>query len=196
LTLYRHRPIGTVTVSETEFSPALKADVIGMRTSLQPTTAQPIATFEDGTCAAALNKVGGGHVLLWGIQPGIIYKGQRAGASRYWKELSRYVDERLALFEKPLRKVLGPSPLSTDAPQVELTRFEAGDETGILANNFRRFAWSADLPPMRVKVRLRRGQSIASVSSAMHGELQWQTDGEWLTFTTPVPSSIDSYLLK
>ena len=196
LTLYRHRPIGTVTVSETEFSPSLTADVIGMRNSLQPTTARPIATFEDGTCAAALNKVGRGHVLLWGIQPGIIYKGQRAGASHYSHELSRFVDERLAIFEKPLRKILGPSPLSTDAPQVELTRFDARDETGILANNFRRFAWTKDLPPMKVTIRLRRDRRITSVHSAMHGELKWQRDGEALTFTTPVPSSIDSYLLK
>ena len=196
LTLYRHRPIGTITVSETEFSPALAAKVIGMRTSLLPTTAQPIASFDDGTCAAALNRVGRGQVLLWGIQPGILYKGQRAGATHYSHELSRYVDERLAIFEKPLRKVLGPSPLSTDAPQVELTRLEAGDQTGILVNNFRRYAWKADLPPMRVAVRLRRDQRITGVSSAMHGELQWKTDGEWLTFTSPVPSSIDSFLLK
>ena len=196
LTLYRHQPIGTITVHETEFSPALTAEVIGMRTGLLPTTARPIATFEDGTCAAALNRVGRGHVLLWGIQPGIIYKGHRVSAARSSGRMSRYVDERLAIFEKPLRKVLGPSPLSTDAPQVELTRFHARDQTGILVNNFRRYAWTTDLPPMRVTIRLRRDQRITSVSSAMHGQLPWETDGEWLTLTSPVPSSIDSFLLE
>lgn len=44
------------------------ADVVGLRATIVPTTAQPIATFEDGSCAAALNTIGKGHVLLWGIQ--------------------------------------------------------------------------------------------------------------------------------
>lgn len=196
LTLYKHRPVGVITVQETEFTPALTADVIGMRTSLRPAAAQPIATFEDGTCAATLNKIGRGHVLLWGIQPGIIYKGQRAGANNFADEMSRYADERLALFEKPLAKVLGPSPLSTDAPQVELTRFDMEGQVGILVNNFKRYAWTPDLPPMNVKVKLKSGQTVGSVSSALQGDLKWTREGDWLTFASPVPATVDSLLLK
>ena len=84
---------------------------------------------------------GKGHVLLWGIQPGIIYKGQREGVRDFAEEMSRYVDKRLAIFAKPLRKILGKSPLSCDAGQIELTRFDLDDETGILINNFKRYDW-------------------------------------------------------
>ena len=196
LTLYRHKPIGKITVQETEFSPALTADVIGMRTSLLPGTAQSIATFEDGTCAAALNKIGQGYVLLWGVQPGIIYKGQREGANNFADEMSRYVDERLAIFEKPLHKVLGPSPLSCNAPQVELTRFDLEDQSAILVNNFKRYAWTADLAPMEIKIKLKDKQNVSTASSAMYGTLQCKKDGEWLTVSSPVPPTIDSILLK
>ena len=188
LQLGRLRPVARVTVQETELTPAIAAtNVVSMKTVLIPTTAQPVAAFDDGTCAATVNSLGKGWVLLWGIQPGIFYKGDGVG-------MSRYADERIAIFEKPLRKVLGERAVSIDAEQVELTRFDLGGETGILVNNFRKYEWRADLPLTRVKVRT--DKNITKVSSAMHGELQWHRDGDWAIISFPVPESVDSILLQ
>lgn len=194
--LLHHTPIGKITIQDTEFSPALTADVVGVRVTLVPTTAQSIATYEDGTCAATLNKIGNGHVLLWGVQPGILYKGEHANREHFPRQEGCYMDERLALFEKPLAKVMGPSPLSTDAPQIELTRIELEDQTAILVNNFKKYAWTTNLPPMEVKIKIKPDQNVTSVGSAMHGELKWVRDGDWLRITSPVPSSVDSLLVK
>ena len=194
--LYGHEPIGKITVRETKLTPPFTADVIGMRTTIVPTTAEPVATFEDGTCAATWRPLGKGHVLLWGVQPGILYKGHRPDSKSYRDEIGRYDDARLAVFEKPLAMVLGVSPLSTDAPQVELTRFDLGDETAILVNNFKKYAWTPDLPPMEVKIKLTGSRRVTSVSSAMHGELKWARTDDGLRISSPVPSSVDSLLVQ
>lgn len=192
--LYKHKPVGTITVQETLFTPALTAEVVGLKVGLRPTTAQPVATFEDGTCAATLRAVGKGHVLLWGVQPGILYKGRRDGVKSYVDEMSRYADERLALFEKPLRQALGEPPLTTDTPQLELTRFDLGPETAILVNNMRKHDWRADMPP--AEIRLRTGQPVQEVASALAGKLAWTRDGEWVKITLPVPDSVDSIRVR
>lgn len=192
--LYKHKPVGTITVQETLFTPALTAEVVGLKVGLRPTTAQPVATFEDGTCAATLRALGKGHVLLWGVQPGILYKGRRDGVKSYVDEMSRYADARLAVFEKPLRQALGDPPLTADAPQLELTRFDLGSETAILVNNMRKFDWRADMPP--AEIRLRTDQPVREVSSAMKGALAWKRDGEWVKITLPVPESVDSIRMR
>jgi len=192
--LRSHVPIGRIAVRQTEFTPALEADVVGLRTTVVPTTAQPIATFEDGTCAAALNKIGKGHVLLWGIQPGILYKGEHANREHFVPQEGRYMDERLEIFERPLARVMGPSPLSTDAPQVELTRIELGAETAILVNNMKKYAWREDLP--LAEIRLRTDKPVRDVRSAMKGKLSWRRDGQWVKIAFPVPSSVDGVLVQ
>ena len=195
ITLYRHRPITTITIKETDFSPSLTAAVVGQKNSLQPTTAKPIAEFADGTCAATVNKLGLGRVILWGIQPGIIYKGRRENPF-FLNEMSRYDDKRLAIFEKPLRKCLGEASLSCNAKQLELTRFNTKPETGILINNFKRHDWTPKIPPMQIRLKLPNAGRVKSIRSALHGKLLWQHQGDWLTITCPVPKTIDSILIK
>ena len=193
-TFHRHEPLDQITVEETPFTPALTAEVIGMKTTLKRTTAQPVAAFEDGSCAATLNQLGKGYALLWGIQPGIIYKGNTREGHRY--QMSNYVDERLALFEKPIRQILGESPLACDAKQVELTRFELDGETALLLNNFDRQNWKPGLPPMRIRIKLNRDDKVKGVTSAMHGELGWEQEGERLTINSPVPATSDSIVIE
>lgn len=182
------KPVGTVTVHESEFTPSLEpGEVFAVRTALFPTTAVGVATFEDGSCAATVNTVGRGHVLSWGFDPGLFYKGDAKG-------LSHYRRERLAIFDKPLRRVLGEPPLSTPAPQVELNRFDLGDETGILVNNYLRYDWTSNMPPTTIRIKMDR--PVQAITSAFHGKLEGRQENGWLTIAYPMPECVDTLLLK
>lgn len=90
--------------------------------------------------------------------------------------------------------MMGSSSLSTDAPQVELTRFELGGETAILVNNMKKYAWREDLP--LAEIRLQTDKPVREVRSAMKGKLPWRRDGQWVRIAFPVPSSVDSLLVQ
>ena len=195
VTLFRHKPIEQIIVEESELTPSFKADVVGMKFSLMPTTGKPVGRFSDGTCAAVINSIGKGYVLLWGVQPGLLYKGnKRLGPGIFADEMSRYCDDRLAIFEKPLSKVAGQSPLSCNAGQVELTRFNHKSGVGILLNNFKRYAWKSGLPTMAITIKI--PEKIGHIESALDGELKWQRNGEWIVIQSQIPESVDSILIN
>lgn len=50
--------------------------------------------------------------------------GEHANREHFACQEGTYTDERLAIFEKQLARMMGPSPLSADAPQVELTALD------------------------------------------------------------------------
>ncbi len=185
----RLAPVGQVTLLESELTPALPpGNIYAVRAPLTPQGGEVVAHFEDGSCAGVLHRVGQGYVLSWGFQPGLFYKGEAAG-------LSNFVDERLALFAKPIEQLHGVPPLSISAPQVELTRFDHDGATGIMLNNFRRDEWQPGSPPAQLRLKL--GRQAAAVSSAFHGELEFENEADgWVVIQTPLPETIDTLLIR
>lgn len=185
--LNKHKPIDKVKVDKTGFSPALEADVVGLKFILKPSSGKTIAKYADGSCAGVLNQLGKGNVICWGFQPGLLYKGDVPGTSAYRSD-------RLDLVAAPAAGTLGPASVDCDAPQMEMTRFENEKGIAVLLNNFNFRNWKKELPPAKMTVRTDR--KISKVESAMSGTLKWNRRGDVVEIELPLPQSVDTIALK
>lgn len=182
-----HQPIGTLRLLESELTPALEAPLIGAKAVLTPTTGRAVGTFDDGTCAAVVNTLGKGRTLLYGFQPGILYKG---GAEGY----STYCLDRQSLITKPAQAVLGAPAVDITAPQIELALFEHEAGLAVTLNNFASRRWQKDLPGTTLTVRTAR--PVTSVTSSFQGKLTWQREGDCIRITLAVPQHVEVVVLR
>ena len=184
--LAKHEPVGQVTLRETALTPSLQADVAGSKVVLEPTTAEGIATWKDGSCAATLATVGKGQALLFGFMPGILYKGTAEGNSRY-------IDDRLDLVVKPAKAVLGVPSVEISAKQVEVSRFDHESGIAVTLNNYRYWDEYDKRPVVQLAVKTDR--KVISVAASLAGERAWKREGDLIVIELPLPESVDVVVL-
>lgn len=187
LGLKDHKPLTTLTLQETDLTPALETAVIGSIATLNPTTGKSIGTFEDGSCAAVINSLGKGKTLLYGFLPGILYKGDAEGSSTYHLE-------REPLITKPALATLGKPDFDIDAPQIEMALFEHESGMVITLNNFGYKRWQKDMAPATLSLKTDR--EISDVSTSFTGKLDWKREGDRIIVTVPVPNFVDCVILR
>jgi hypothetical protein len=144
-----HKAIDRIKVQEGVLTPAIEADVVGVKVALTPTTAKPVATFADGSPAAVYQESGKGKTLLWGVMPGFIFKGDAPGGNHYRLD-------RGPLITKAAMATLGRARLEVSDPLVEACLFEHSsglavtlNEVGLIRMTAKEAAGAADVaePP-------------------------------------------------
>lgn len=198
-----HKPIDRMKVQASPLTPAMEADVVGVKAVLTPTTGKAIAAFADGSPAAVLREAGKGKTLLWGVTPGLIFKGDARGGNRYRLD-------RLPLVALPATATLGPPRVEVSDPQIETCYFE--HESG-LAVTLNEVAVGRDVPkdasvdkstlgatggrPIdSVTLRVRTDRAIKEASTSFAGPLPFKREGDRIVVTVPVPNPVDVLILR
>ncbi len=122
-----HKPIDKIKVQESVLTPAMEADVVGVKVVLTPTTGKPVATFSDGSVAGVYQELGKGKTLLWGVMPGFLFKGDAAGGNHYRLD-------RGQLVTKAAMATLGRARLEVSDPLVEVCLFEHASGLAVTLN--------------------------------------------------------------
>lgn len=184
--LAEHKPIDVITLQETDLTPALTAEVIGLKYVLEPVSGKSAATYKDGACAAVINTVGKGRALLLGIQPGLLYKATAQGGARY-------LLERMPIIVKPAQTTLGPQRIEYSEPLTEVCLFEKDGQAAITLNNF---AYYLEPKERATTLTLRTTQKIKNVVSTLNGPLSWKQDGDLVKVELTAPETVDVVLFK
>ncbi len=186
LRLPDHTPIDKLTLQETELTPALIADVIGVKVVLTPTTGTSVGTFADGSCAAVMRALGKGRTLLFGVQPGMLYKGTAAGGSRYMLE-------RMPLVTKPATLAVGRMRVEYSEPQTEAWLFEHDGQAAVTLNNFAHYLEPADRPTV---LTVQTDVAVKEVVSTLRGPLKWTREGDRIRVEMTAPETVDVVMFK
>ncbi len=187
-----HDPITNLSLQESELTPAMEVPLIGSRVILTPQEGTSVGTYADGSCAAVSNRIGQGRTLLYGFQPGILFKGDAGGPAG----LGNYRFERSPILTTPLLEHLGTPKVSIDYPQVEMTLFEHESGLAITLNNFGYHRYENDDNMPETVITLRHPRQVTQVSSSFQGELQWEREGDDIIIKMHLPRSVDVVLLK
>jgi hypothetical protein len=181
-----HKPIDTITLLETPLTPPMEVDLIGVKFVLTPTSGTIAGTYRDGTCAAVINKLGKGQTLLYGFQPGHIYKGPAPGPGNY--TLSR-----LPMITKATISVLGRQRLEYSEPQTEVWLYQYQNEMAVTLNKL-----GSLLAPdtTTTLLTLQTDLKPAEIFSTLHGPLQWQRKGDRLHIDVPVFETVDVVIIR
>lgn len=182
--LHTHEPIDQVAFMQTDLTPAMQVDVVGVKCVLTPTAAKPVATYSDGSCAAVLNTIGKGRVLLMGVSPGLIFRGKAKGSSNY-------AFERRPLIVKPALAKLGKQRATHSGDVVETALFE--HETG-LAVTINQFSFNNHGEPATLTVVTDR--DIKQVRSTLTGPLKWRRDGDSIVIEHSIVPHVDVVILQ
>jgi hypothetical protein len=187
LDIVKHKPAGTVTITESDLTPKVTAGVVGLKVELTPTTGRPVGTFENGRCAAVINEVGKGRALLLGVQPGHLYA---HNAPRQDMKPVTYTADRRALVSKAALEVVRPLRVEYTEPLTEITLYE--HETGlvVLVNDF---SWA---PGKEAILRVRTDREVKDVTASLAGSLKWKREGDHIVIPFPVPDPVDAILIR
>jgi hypothetical protein len=185
-TLPKHAPLDTLTLTASDLTPGLAADVIGVKTVLIPTTGQSVGTYADGSCGAVSRSLGKGKTLLLGVMPGHIYKGKAEGGSRYTLELRPLVTQ-------PAEKTLGRLRVDYSEPQTEVCLFEHASGLAVTLNNFGSF-W--DPKERLTALSVQTDRDVKEVFSALRGPLKWKRDGDRIAIDLTSPATVDTVILR
>lgn len=181
-----HEPIDKLTLQATDLTPALTADVIGVKVVLEPTTGTPVGTFADGRCAAVMRTLGKGRTLLFGFQPGMLYKGSAPGGSRYMLE-------RLPLLAQPAQLALGRMRVEYSEPQTEVWLFEHEGEAAVTLNNFAHFLEPAERAAV---LTVQTDLPVKEVFSTLKGPLRWTREGDRIRVDLTTPETVDVVVMR
>lgn len=185
-TLPTHAPIDVLTLGETELTPAMTVDVIGVKAELTPTTGRPVGTFSNGACAAVMRDLGKGRTLLLGVLPGDLYKGTAAGGSRYMLE-------RRALITKPAEVALGRQRVEYSEPQTEVCLFEYEGKAAVTLNNAAYFLEATNRPAV---LTVQTDIPVKEVVSSLRGPLAWKRDGDRIRIDMTAPETVDAVIIR
>ena len=157
----------------------------GHRYILEPTGAQSLGKYADGSCAAVSQKVGKGRTILLGFYPGYAYRddGRALGPVQPW-------------LVKPLLAHLGRQRAEFSYPASEVTLFEHPTGIAVMLNNFTPNSVKASSEPTKLSVATDR--KISEVVSALRGQLKWKRVGDRIEVETPSPVDlvVDTIILK
>jgi hypothetical protein len=207
-----HKPIDKIKIDASPLTPAMEADVVGVKTVLTPTTGKPVAHFADGSVAAVTRDLGKGKTLLWGVMPGTIYKGDAPGGNRYRLD-------RLPLVVQAATATLGRQRVEVSDPQVEVCFFE--HESG-LAVTMSEVAVvrkanvpvkdehvAADAPapiadgPLgdppaasTITVSVQTDRPVKEVVTSYAGPVPWKREGDRIVVQVPLPRPVDVLILR
>jgi hypothetical protein len=181
-----HQPIDMLTLRETGLTPAMTADVIGVKAELTPTTGQAAGTYGNGACAAVIHTLGQGRTLLLGVQPGTLYKGTARGGSRY-------MQERRPLVTKPAEATLGRMRVEYSEPQTEVWLFEREGQVAVTLNNFAFFLEPKD---RTATLTVQTDLPVKAAVSTLRGSLSWQREGDRIRVDVPAPETVDVVILR
>ncbi len=184
--LPEHVAIDVVTLRESELTPALAADVIGLKVELTPTTGKPVGVYSNGACAAVINTVGKGRTLLLGFMPGQLYKGTAKGGGHYMLE-------RRGLVTKPAEAVLGRQRVEYSEPQTEVWLFETGTQAAVTLNNAAYFLEPAD---RAVTLTVQTELPVKDVVSTLKGPLAWKREGDRIRVDMTAPETVDTVIFR
>lgn len=190
--LHEHEPIEELSLQESELTPEMRAPVIGSMVVLTPRGGTPVGVFGDGRCAAVINRVGKGRTLLYGFQPGIVFKGDAGGPAG----LGNYRFERGALLTRSLFAHMGVPAVTIDAPQVEMALFEHETGLAVTLNNFGWHRHGKDEAMPRAIVTLRTERPVSKVSSSFQGALDWTREGDTIRIAMELPRSVDVIIVR
>ncbi len=157
----------------------------GHRYILEPTAAQPLGKYADGSCAAVSQTVGQGRTILLGFYPGSAYQaeGRALGPVQPW-------------VVKPFLKHLGRQRAEFSYPASEVTLFEHPSGLAVMLNNFTPGSVNASSEPTQLSVATDR--KISEVVSALRGPLKWKRVGDRIEVETPSAAElvVDTIILK
>lgn len=182
--LPEHAPIDVLTMRESELTPAMTVDLIGVKAELTPTTGKPVGAYANGACAAVVNTVGKGKTLLLGFMPGQLYKGTARGGSHYMLE-------RRALVTKPAEVALGRMRLEFSEPLTEVWLFETDTQAAVTLNNAATNAIEG-----KVTLSVQTALPVKEVVSALKGPLAWTRDGDRIVVEMAAPDPVDTVILR
>ncbi len=152
---------------------------------LNPTSARPIATYDNGDVAAVSQSLGKGRTILLGVTTGEMYRGAGGAKStaREW-------------LVTPAVKKLNGSTTQFDCPESEVTRFDHEQGIAVLIAIYSSKPDELSKSPGKLSVRTDR--NVREVLSGLRGPLKWQRVGDRIEIETPAPAEIavDSVLLR
>lgn len=209
-----HKPIDKIKVIASPLTPAMEADVVGVKAVLTPTTGKVVATFADNSAAAVTRDLGKGRTLLWGVMPGTIYKGDARGGNRYRLD-------RMPLVVKPALETLGRQRVEVSDPQVEICFFEhesglavTMSEVAVVRKAEKEAAKdehvSADAPApvatatinvdppasATITVSIKTDRAIKEVVTSYAGPVPWKREGDRIVVQVPMPRPVDVLILR
>ena len=211
-----HKPIDKIKIDATAITPAMEADVVGVKAVLTPTTGKAVAHFADGSVAAVTREVGKGRTLLWGVMPGTIYKGDARGGNRYRLD-------RMALVVQPATATLGPQRVEVSDPQVETCLFEHESGLAVTMSEVavvrqapkeaakeptKDEAVAADAPApvatatidppaaSTITVTVKTDRPIKEVVTSYSGAVPWKREGDRIVVQVPLPRPVDVLILR
>lgn len=157
----------------------------GQRYVLEPTTANSVGKYADGSCAAVSQKVGKGRAILLGFYPGFAYRsgGRGLGPVQPW-------------LTKPFLTHLGRQRVEFSYPASEATLFEHPDGLAVMLANFSPYDSQPSKDATRLSVATDR--KIREVVSALRGPLVWKRVGDRIEVETPSAADlvVDTIILK
>jgi hypothetical protein len=186
--LVEHDPIDRITVQESPVTPAVTADVIGLKCVLTPTTGKPIASYADGTCAGVWQELGKGRVLFLGIMPGLLYA-QNAPRDDEGRPTTFKADRRELATAAAVRH-LPPPPAEYSSPLVEVIRFDHPEAIAVVAVDF---TYRAGTPGT---LTVRTDRQIKEVSGTIAGKLTFRREGDAILVDFPTPNPSDVVILR
>jgi hypothetical protein len=182
------KPIDTLTIVESDLTPALAVPVVGVKLVLTPTTGEAVGRYADGACGAVVNRLGRGRTLLLGVMPGHLY---RHNAPRDEREFpTRYTADRRDLIAKPARLAGGPFSVAYTEPLVEISRFDHDDGIAVLLNDF------SYAPGRPATLTVRTDREVKTVVASHAGPLDFKREGEAIVIQVPVPDPVDVVVLR
>jgi len=171
---------GELALPATDLWGACTLPLLGYRETAQPTTAEVVARFDDGTPAAFRRTVGRGTVLRFAFMPGLGYvKAADPGPNRL---TVGYRPEHLTVLTAGLKLAGITPPLTLSEPLVEAQLLQGPKaDVLVLAN------WSGgDRPELTVTLHGKRYRSAESLSS---GRLKTTRQGNDTLVTFPVEAT-------
>jgi len=172
-----------VRFSDQGLYPAAKFQAHRTLFRLEPTTATPVAHYEDGSVAAVERSVGKGRAILLGMQPGLVFKGS-FDREHGFRVLGTW-------HNAPALKVLGRQRLEYSHHQSEAVLFEHEEGQAVLLSDF-----GYQYQPDEALLSVRPEREITEVVSGLRRPLKWERNGDRINITVPKLDPVDAVILK
>lgn len=186
--LCAHQPIDTVVFDESEFTPALTARVVGVKTILVPAEgATTLARYADGSCAAAARRLGKGAVVLLGVMPGYLYAHNAPRDAN--DNPVNYTAERRALVAKAALAAAPPTVIHSE-PLLEVVRFDHSTGIAVMVTDL---SYKPGTPGI---LTVRTDRQLKEVSASLAGPLKWKRNGDSIEIECPAPDALDAVILR
>ncbi len=185
--LRRMKATAQVKIDWADLGGPLALAAYGYREKLTPTTGQVVATFEDGSPAGVVNRLGQGRALRLAFLPALAYS--RAAEVSTRAVATGFPAPIRNLIASPVRLAEVQPPLEVSDPLVEANLMTCGAGAIVpLAN------WNPD-PLERVDLRIQWRGQLKSVGSIKLGALKYKRDGDWLTVSLPL-RDVDAVIVR